>query len=355
MENESTKKRKKLKRANGQGTVYKLPGRRRRPWIARVTIGWTMVGDKPKQLYQTIGYFERESDAVQALLRYQLKPVSPKADITLQELYEEWAASKFTRISKSTIDTYKAAWKYFEQYKDVKFRELRTGQLQKIIDDNKDKSLSTLTKIKALGTSLYNYAIANDIVDKNYMQFVELPEAEKKEKKIFTDLEIKTMFDKVEKIPYLDTVLIMIYTGMRISEMLGLTKFDVDLKNRIIIGGIKTEAGKNRIIPIHRKIYPFIERWYNKNGERLICYEDGRAMTPDHYRRSRYYPALEAAGIRKLNPHACRHTFASLMAKAGADTLAIQRIIGHSDYAFTANTYTHTDIEELHKEINKVM
>lgn len=340
-----------MRNPNGYGSVYKLKGNRRRPWIARVTEGWTEDG---KQIRRIIGYYKTRAEAAAALADYWRKPLSPKAEITLGELYEEWAASKFTRISKSTIDTYKAAWKYLEIYKDVKFKDLRTGQLQKIIDENSNMSLSTLSKIKALATSLYDYAVSNDIIDKNYAQFIELPEAEKKEKEIFTDLEIKNMFDKVAEIPYLDTILIMIYTGMRISEMLGLTKFDVDLKNRLIVGGIKTEAGRNRIIPIHHKIYPFIERWYNKNGERLICYEDGRAMTPDHYRRSRYYPALEAVGVRKLNPHACRHTFASMMAKAGVDTFSIQRIIGHSDYSFTANHYTHPDIQKLKEAIEKI-
>jgi site-specific recombinase XerD len=63
---------------------------------------------------------------------------------------------------------------------------------------------------------------------------------------------------------------------------------------------------------------------------------------------------LDALEIKRLVPHSCRHTFASMMAKAGADTLAIQRIIGHADYATTANIYTHESVEELKKAINKI-
>jgi integrase len=337
---------------NGYGSVYKLSGNRRRPWIARVTTGWD---DNGKQQYYTIGYYKNSPDALAALANYHKKLLSPKSDMTLGEVYEEWSASKFKKISKSTIDTYKASWKYMQKYENERFREIRTAQWQKIIDDNSNMSLSTLTKIKALGTSLYDYATANDIVDKNYMQFVELPKKEKEEKKTFTDLEIKTMFDNVDKVPWVDTILIMIYTGMRISEMLGLTKFDVDLENKMIIGGIKSEAGKNRIIPIHDKIYNIIVDKYNSPGEYLITYEDGSNVSVDHYRRKKYYPALKAIGVRQLTPHACRHTFATRMDKAGADKVAIQKIIGHSDYAFTANTYTHTDAEELRKELNKII
>lgn len=141
---------------------------------------------------------------------------------------------------------------------------------------------------------------------------------------------------------------------MRISELLNLTKFDVDIKKRIITGGVKTDAGKNRAIPINPKVYKYIKKWYNKGNNYLIFNAKGEKMTAKNYREDRYYPVLEKLGIRKLTPHCTRHTFASLMAKAGANTKAIQEIIGHEDYAFTANEYTHPDIEELKKAINMI-
>ena len=78
----------------------------------------------------------------------------------------------------------------------------------------------------------------------------------------------------------------------------------------------------------------------------LCLHISGRA-----YREKRYFPALESLGVRMLIPHICRHTCASLLAKAGADTKAIQMILGHTRYSFTADTYTHTDIETLHNAI----
>jgi site-specific recombinase XerD len=344
-------KRKDYKRANGEGSVYKLQGRRRRPWIARITVGWDE--DTGKQLYQTLGYFEKLEEAKDAINRHKFEPVSPKATISLKGLYNEWAEPKYKYISKSTSDGYKAAWKYIGVLGEEKFNELRAGHYQKIIDEcfEKGMSRSTLEKIKAVCTMLYGYALENDIAKKNYAEFIRLPKVDKEEKEIFSDLDIKKLQDN-DTVMWIDTILIMIYTGMRISEMLQLTKFDVDIENRVITGGVKTDAGKNRIIPIHDKIFPYVEKWYKMNNNYLITKGKGQKISADYYRKSLYYNALNAIGIRELSPHACRHTFASLMAKAGADNLSIQKIIGHSDYSFTANNYTHTDISELRKAIN---
>lgn len=342
-----------IRNPNGYGSVYKLKGRRRRPWIARVTVGWTPEG---KQLYQTIGYYATKQEGMDALALHRVNPVSPKANVTLGELYNEWSEGKYKHISKSTKDNYKAAWKYIQRYEKVKFKDLRTTHWQSIIDQCAENNLSrsTLEKIRTLAVMLYNHAIKNDIVNKNYAEFIELPKAEKTTKNRFTDLEIKKIEDNADVVPWLDTVLILIYTGMRISEMLGLTRFNVNMDLQLITGGVKTDAGKDRIIPIHSKILKYIQRWYDKGGETLICDEKGKKLTPKRYREKMYYPALEAIGVRKLNPHACRHTFGSLMAEAGVETIYIQKIIGHTDYAFTANEYTHPEIEMLRKAINKI-
>jgi len=353
---EEKKKRDDFKRPNGYGTYYKLPGNRRRPWIAIATTGWEIIDGKLRQLRQIIGYFEDDKKAEHALESHRFNPIPPKADITLGELYEEWSSGKYQYISKQTVDNYKAAWKYLSKYKNAKVKELRTAHLQSIIDKcfREKKSRSTLEKIRIVSVSLFNYAIENDILSKNYADFIRLPKAEKIEKNRFTDLEIKKMIAAAPDNEWVATILIMIYSGMRISEMLGLTKFNVDLERGIITGGVKTEAGKNRVIPIHPKIMQYVKQWYNKNGEALICNDKGKALSAKRYRENFYYPALEAARVRKLVPHICRHTFGSLMAEARIDPVHIQKLIGHADYATTANIYTHLEIEPLREAINKI-
>jgi integrase len=215
-------------------------------------------------------------------------------------------------------------------------------------------SRSTLHKIKIVASMMYDYAMQNDIVTKNYAEFLRIPKISKEEKEIFSDIEIKKITDSSGVIEWVDTIMILIYTGLRISELLELTKFSIDLENKIITGGIKTDSGKNRTIPIHTKIYKYIKKWYDIGGDYLICNADKKGISSRKYREEYYMPALEGIGVRKLNPHSCRHTFASMLAKAGADTIAIQKIMGHSDYALTANVYTHTDYQELIKAMNLI-
>jgi len=346
-------KNKPLRNPNGFGSVYKLSGRRRRPWVAVVTTGWTEDG---KQIRQIVGYFETKQKGLDALALHRISPVSPKADMTLAEVYEEWSAGKYKNISKSTENNYRAAWKYMQPLMKAKFKEIRTAHWQDIIDTCKEQGLSqsTIQKIRTLAVMLSDHAMKNDITNKNYASLVDMPKFEKVKKERFTDPEIKKLEKAAEKIPWADTVLILIYTGMRISEMLGLTRFNVDLKNKLITGGIKTDAGKNRVIPIHPKIISHVQRWYDREGEALICDEKGKPLLAKRYREKMYYPALEAAGVRRLTPHACRHTFGSLMAEAGVEPIYIQKLIGHTDYAFTANEYTHPEIEALRKAINKL-
>lgn len=342
-----------MKNPNGQGTVYKLSGKRRNPWIARVTIGWT---EDKKQIYQTIGYFKTKREGLDALALHRVNPISPKSDLTLGEIYEEWSSTKYDKLSADTVYGYKAAWYPLERYSKLKFKDLRTLHIQSIIDDlhKANKSKSAMEKVRTLCNLLYKYAMQNDIVDKNYAEFIEMPKTKKKEKEIFTDLEIKKLEELAATDPWANTILILIFTGMRISELLTLNRFNIDIDDMVIRGGIKTDAGKDRIIPIHSKIQPYIKEWYMQNKDTVIFKDDGKKISPEYYRIYFYYPALEKAGVRKLTPHSCRHTFASLMARAQVDPLYIQKLIGHSDYNTTANIYTHPEIQELKKAIESI-
>lgn len=344
---------------NSFGTCYKLKGNRRKPWIARAFV---RRDEKGQSIYETIDYFETKKEGIDAISLRRHNPVTPKADMTLLEVYDEWSAKKYKAdkkkrsISKATENNYRAAWLYLKRHEKEKFRDLRTGHWQDIIDECEEKELSnsTMQKIRTVAVMLYDYAIQNDVIDKNYAKFIELPREEKGKKERFADLEVKKIEKGAKNIPWVDTILILIYTGMRISEMLGLTRFNVDIDKKLITGGIKTDAGRDRIIPIHSKIFPYIQKWHEKKGDALICDDDGKRLSAKKYRENMYYPALEKIEVRKLTPHKCRHTFGSLMAEAGVETIFIQQLIGHSDYSFTANEYTHPAIESLREAINKI-
>jgi len=199
---------------------------------------------------------------------------------------------------------------------------------------------------------MYKYAIENDICHKDYSQFVKIDKEPKKEVTVFTDAEIKKLFDN-DTIAGANMVLMLIYSGFRIQEFLNLTVFDVDLENNSVHGGMKTESGKNRDVPIHPKVKKYWEKYVQLSSGHLFT-QDGQPMVQSYFRNHIYYPLLNALEIPRKTPHKCRDTCATLLARAGASTLAIQQIMGHSDYSFTANVYTAKDKNFLFENMCKI-
>lgn len=333
--------------------MYKLPGNRRKSWIARKTTGWT---EDKKQIFYTVGYFESRSKALDALAEYNKNPIGEARDTTFGEIYKKWSGSKYPKLTRSTVNGYKAVWKRLEVLADIPIRNVVKSVLQEVIDAMVKEGLSrsTLEKAKTLCVILFNWAIGDEIVKTNHGSAIELPSVAKTEKPTFSDVEIKKLDKQVEKGDiWAGTVLILIYTGLRIGELLKLTKFSINADNWTITGGIKTDAGRDRVIPVHSKIKPLIKYWLTQPGDRLIT-RDGQAISADYYRASLYYPTLERAGVRRLTPHSTRHTFATLLSNAKAPTKEIQELMGHSNYATTANTYTHPEIEKLREAIEAI-
>lgn len=336
-------KKKPIKRANGTGTIIDFGTRAHLRYGARVTVG---IIDG-KQTYKYIGRWQTRTEAQTHLDLYNVGMYDVPSNITLSELYREWSDMKYKNLSPQRIRGYSAAFKKFSPLHNIKFGTLRTIHYQNIID-----SLNTgrdgKNDMKVLLSSLYKYAMQNDIADKNYAQFITLPKKEKKDKEIFSDEDIKKLWQNT---PDSDIILILIYTGFRIQELLNISKSDIDIENMIIQGGIKSEAGKNRIVPIHHKIQPIIKKYYDNKNNMLFTRENGDVISQDYFRRYMYYPLLDKLGIEKKSPHSTRHTFASILSKNGAGKKEIQTLLGHTDYAFTANVYTHTDVNELKKAV----
>nr|DAL99252.1 MAG TPA: Integrase [Caudoviricetes sp.] len=347
--------RKSIKRENGTGSVYKRKDLKRRPWVAVAPAELIRDDDagKVNAKQMIIGHYSTAQEAKDALDEYRRNPTT-KYNITLAELHGEWKEIAYRSISKQTKDNYDACWIKLEPLYAHKFREIRTAQMQAVIDLYGNMSHSTLSKIKALLTQLYDYAMQNDIVNKNYAKFIILPKQEKSTKDCFTDLELEKIKKAAGVIPFADVILMMCYTGFRVSEFLELTQFSYDTATNALKGGKKTDAGRGRVVPVHDAIQPYLMAWIAKNGKAIICTDTGDPYTADKFRRQCYYPALDAIGIRRLSPHATRHTFATRLSAAGARTEDIQALAGHEDYEVTANTYIHQDIKTLRAAIEKL-
>ena len=327
---QAQEKRKALKRPNGAGTVYKLQGRRKRPWVA----------SKNKVI---VGYFERKTDAFAALERLTGKSVTERYNMTFAEVFEDWKTEHYRTIGGKSVAGYDNAYKNCEALHDRKFRDLRTADFQNVIDSYNDKSRSTQAKYKHLFMQLSEFAVREEIASTNYSKFVRLKGEKPKEKEIFSAAEIEKL--EADGSPAAKIVLMLIYTGMRIGELFNLKK--ENYHETYVIGGEKTEAGRNRVIPIRPegRRY-FAELAASATGELLVSGRDGQ-KNAENFRGREYYPLLRRLGIKRKTPHATRHTFASWAAAAGLRTDVLQKIIGHANYSTTADIYVHADAEEL--------
>lgn len=336
-----------MKNPNGYGSVFKLAGNRRKPWCARITVGWT---DEGKQQYKNIGYYEERSDAMIALAQYNNDPYDlDSTKITFAELYEKWSEEKFPKISDSNIRGYKTSFNKCSMLHDMKFKQIRKMHMQRVVDENQHLSYQVRMKIKTLFSQLYQFGLENDIVEKDYSKFVDAGEQTTTIVRTpFTDEEIETLWRNLDT-PYVDTILIMIYSGMRVGELLSIESANVNIDKQILIGGIKTKASINRTIPIHDRILPLIDT----SNDYLVVSPTGKKMSYNNYIQRQFTPIMKKLGMNHL-PHDCRHTTATKLDNVGVDRTIIKLILGHTSNDVTERVYTHKTPEQLLSAINKI-
>ena len=341
-----------MKRANGNGSITKVSDNRRKPYKVTITKGWDV--NTGKQLKKVLGYYFTQKEANKALADYLDTPYDLElANTTFKEVYEKWSKIKYPKVSHSAILGYQSAYNNVEKLHNMKIKDIKARHLQEAID-NCSKGQATKKKIKFLFGQMFAYAMQNDIITKDYSEFVDIGKAsEESKREPFSNKEIELLWKHIDNIEFIDTILIMIYSGFRIGELLELETKNIDLINMTMTGGLKTEAGKNRLVPIHPKILPLIEKRYNKDNQYLIINFKGKKMKYDNYYKEKFIPIMEQLNM-KHRPHDCRHTFATLLSNANANATAIKKMIGHESYATTEKIYTHKDIEELRKNVELI-
>lgn len=358
-----------LKNPNGYGSVYKLSNssHRRNKWGVRKTAGWEINPEtgKRKQIYINIGYYPTRDLAMQALANYNENPYDIKTDsITFAEVYEKWSDGYFPTLSNpSSIRTVTAAYAYCSPLYYMRMKDIRVSHLEGVVL-NANVGDSTKARIKSLFNMLYKYALAHDITEKDYASVMfangnPIKQSSKKENSPFSAEEIDKLWKIKDIVQFADMVLIGIYSGWRPQELATLLIENIDLENGTMKGGSKTAAGKNRIVPIHSKIKPLIEKrikeahaikskhlFNDPNGQQ------GTFMTYDKYRK-RFQKIMDHLNIVH-RPHETRHTFITKAKESGIDEYILKLIVGHAIDDVTEKIYTHRTIEQLKTEIEKI-
>lgn len=318
-----------MRNPNGYGSVVKLSGNRRKPFMARITTGYR---DNGQPIYTALDYFARREDALICLAQYNDAQFSVDyRNLTLAQLYDKLRELEFPQYSQSLQGSLAAAYNYLAALYNVRYRTIRKHQMQTCIDTC-GKSQSTQTNIRNLFWHLDRLAFDLDIISKRYSETLTVRATATKDRQIFTDAEVKLLW---QHRPASDPFLVMLYTGLRMSELLTVVQDGDCLR-----GGVKTAAGKNRVIPIH----PAIEGMFREFFPGPTIGARKRSFT-------RAWDALMQELGMTHTSHDCRHTFRSKLDSAGANKVCIDLIMGHKSPDIGERVYTHKTLEELRETV----
>ena len=345
------------KRGNGQGTITKLPNGK---YKLQVTVGYRLDDEGKIHRSTRTKTFDRRSDAIAGVKDLKTAPEKKKA-VTFRELYEAMIESH--RAGKSTIDCYRAAYKYLCTIADEPISEIDVDDLQECIDEC-PHGKRTKENMRAVIGLTYKYGIPRHAIpdNLNLAPFLKVDGDPSAHRDAFTDVQIQKIKNACGVIPQAEIILIMIYTGFRPSEFLALKKSDVFLDQGYIIGGAKTDAGKQRIVTISPTISSAVS--FLAQGEGIFISRDGKGASAWKLRdfsEQIFYPTLEAIGIdnpmveiaggklrHKYTPHTCRHTFATLLKRVSGSDKDKQELIGHAS-AEMLRYYQDVDLTDLRR------
>lgn len=331
-----------MKNPNGYGTVTKLSGNRRKPFVVK-------EGVSGKQ--KPIGYAATREEGLILLAQYNNDPWNIETDkITLQELYDLWFEKRAVKLGNSNRCSLKSAYKHCSKLANVKYRQIKSYQMQDCIDSC-GCGYSMQGAIKNLWGHLDRFAMELDIISKQYSDLLTSEPIPETTKEIFTDEEVSRLWEN-EKLEWVDSILFFLYTGFRISEMIDLKTTNIDLEAQIMTGGTKTAAGKNRIVPIHSKIQHIVQKRVEQSKNGYLFEFNGKKLNQTQYRA--FWAEIMGKLKMQHTPHECRHTFRSRLDSAGANKVCIDRIMGHKSKGTGERVYTHKNIEELKLNIELI-
>ena len=369
---------------NGFGSITQVRNRNlRNPFLARVCVGRNELGKYILKSLKPQCYFATYNEAYQALMEYNKNPYDLDDDITVEALYERWSALYFEQITDAARRTVTSAWAYCSAVYGLRAKDLRARHIKGCMEEGfrietrgskkGEKvypSAGMKSRIKSLFNLLLDYGLEYEIVDKNYARTFDVSEDIVKEKEnatkphiIFSEEEMQILWQHADDTKYVDWVLMQCYMGWRPQELATLRLDEIDLDQWYMQAGMKTPAGKQRIVPIHTKVRDFVRKNYDfaiSIGSEYLLNDKGQThagswkLTYDKYANR----VDKVIAQLHLNPehraHDPRKTFITRCKKAGVDEYALKEMVGHSIKDITESTYTVRDLEWLRSDLEKM-
>lgn len=318
---------------NGFGHISKLSGNRSRPYMVRTSNR------------EVIGYAATYEEAYLLLCEYNKMPWNIELKkATFEDIWKIFCETDLDRYSKSTQSSLKSDYKKLAPIENKEYASFKTYHFVRFLN-SLDCTENTRNRVIGLLKHFDDVAYQLDIIDKKYAYELKGKSREKKRERVpFTEEEIEKLWDHVDE-EFVDYILIYIYTGLRRDELVNLKISDIDLVEWAIKCGSKTEAGKNRLIPVHERIRPLILDIIEKaEDDSFIPWK--RVYVGKEFKKV----TKRILGIEHI-PHEARHTMRTRLDNVGANKVAIDRILGHKSGDTGMDIYTHKTIEQLHEAV----
>ena len=356
-----------------------------------------------KRIYKTVygrtnKELQKNYEAVKLELNKGLNVLSQ--NIKFEVFAKEYLSLKKSNVSFRYLKGIESSIKHLEPLYSLPIAQIKPTHLQKILIDlatreNRPLARKTLADIKNNAKAIFQIAVNNRIIDFNPADATEIPKGTgKKKRESITDAQIEWIKETQHNAQL--SAMIMLYSGVRRGELLALTWSDINFDNKTIRinkaveyrGNIpfvkpmtKTQAGM-RLISVPDVLIEYLKTVERKSP--IVCTLNGKMFTEGSWRRmwqsymsvlnekygdfvadknlykkdgalkSRIAPGGLPLRIETFTPHQLRHTYASMLYKAGIDVLTAKDQLGHSDIKTTLNIYTHLDSVYKTRSMNKL-
>lgn len=354
---------------NGFGQITCIKGLAN-PYRAMVTVGHNEEGRPIAKLLKPKAYFPTYSDAYAALEAYHRSPYDPIKDPTLAELFDRWVAMRQKEsIAECSTRSLAAVWRYCDSIALMHVRDFRARHLRALLDvaalpDGTPATANTKYRIKTLFNLMMDYAVEYELTPTNYARAIDLPEkiakaaSDKVHHAPYTEDDLSALWKYAEDpATVADLILVTCYAGWRPAELLSLRLENLDESARTFTGGLKTDAGRNRVVPIHPKIWPIVSRHAETSRAQgsplLFIRPDGVPWTANAFSR-KYAETVALLRLDHHTPHDGRTTFVTRAKAANMDEYAIKHIVGHAITDLTESVYTRRSLAWLRSEIEKI-
>ena len=337
-----------MRNPNGFGSVVYLGKSRRRPYAIRKTIKFVLQDDSCIQKYKYFGYFSTKQEAIIALSKLNERRLDASAsDYTFGDMFDEWFTRHTRKLEPASARKLSSAYnKYCKSLSGASILSVTEAMLQSIIDDC-EMAYQTQVTIKQVLQGVMSYTQSRGLrADDPSAMLTAGGSKSVRPHKVFS----MRARSEMRKDPEAWTVYFLLYSGMRIEELLRVKLSDVNLSEGYLVGGMKSDAGKQRIVPLHRFLIPLVQ---SRSNQQYLIELDGKRLSYKNYRSQIWDKIMLKYGY-DYTPHDTRHTFVTNMNKAGVPELYIQKIVGHVPKSVTQRVYTHVDPADLIREINRL-